>query len=286
MSELTALADPERVHGSIQSLTRAFKLLELIASSEEGLGLAQISREIGMNNSTVFHLLKTMVGTGYLRQDADSKRYFIGGAFFCLAAAARTQSQLVSVAEPLLRDLASATGNTCLLGLRSNHQMFVVAKAEGNGAFAISDRVGGGRPSHCTGMGKIMLSSMAPSELERYLSTYELKALTPSTITTVSRLLAELEEVRRTNLAIDDAEFHPELRCVATPVRDFSGHVVGALAMSCPAWRMSMQGLEAQAPSLLETARRISAQVGGAPKADSYLALSVKKRELFQGTAA
>jgi len=248
--------------GRIQSLTRAFELLEAIADSAEGIGLTQLSRKTGLNSSTVFHLLKTMVGLGYIRQGEESKRYFIGSTLFCLAAAARSEVQLVNVADRILRELAVKTGNSTLFGMRSGEEMIVVAKAEGNGAFQISDRVGGVRPSHCTGMGKVMLAAMSQDKLEQRLANYELKAFTPNTITERARLLQELTEVRRSGLAFDDAEFHPELRCVAAAVRDFTGQVIGALAMSGPAWRLSLQALQGRAALLRETADELSAQLG------------------------
>lgn len=248
--------------GGIQSLARAFSLLEAIADSAEGMGLTQLSRKTGLHSSTVFHLLKTMTGLGYIRQSEDSKRYFVGSTLFCLAAAARSEVLVVNVADRILRELAVKTGNSAVFGMRSGDEIIVVAKAEGNGAFQISDRVGGVRPSHCTGMGKVMLAAMLQERLEQYLAGYELKAFTPNTITDRARLLQDLAEVRRSGLAFDDAEFHPELRCVAAPVRDFTGQVIGALAMSGPAWRLSLQALQQRSALLREAAEGLSAQLG------------------------
>lgn len=248
--------------GGVQSLVRAFSLLEAIADSREGLGLTQLSRATGLHSSTVFHLLKTMVGLGYVRQSEDSKRYYVGSTLFCLAAAARSEVQVVNVADRSLRELAVKTGNSALFGMRSGDEIVVVAKAEGNGAFQISDRVRGVRPSHCTAMGKVMLAAMTAERLEAHLADYELKGYTPNTITERARLLHELEESRRSGLAFDDAEFHPDLRCVAAPVRDFTGQVIGALAMSGPAWRLSLQALQSRSALLLETAAQLSAQFG------------------------
>jgi IclR family transcriptional regulator, KDG regulon repressor len=251
-----------RASGGVQSLERAFSLLEAIADSPDGIGLTQLSRRTGLNSSTVFHLLKTMTQLGYIRQAEETKRYFIGSTLFCVAAAARTEVRIVNAADRIIRELAVSTGNTALFGMRSGDEIVVVAKAEGNGAFQISDRVGGMRPSHCTGMGKVMLAAMTEERLQRHLATYELKGYTPNTITERVRLLQELDEVRRSGLAFDDAEFHPELRCVAAPVHDFTGQVIGALAMSGPAWRLSLQALQARSPQLRAAANELASQLG------------------------
>lgn len=254
----------EKVRGGVQSLGRAFGLLSAIADSQDGIGLTPLSRKVGLNSSTVFHLLKTMTAYGFVRQAEEGKRYFIGSGLFCLAASARSEVQLVGVADPFLHELAERTGDTSVFGMHSGNEMIVVAKSEGNGAFQISDRVGGARPSHCTAMGKVLLAAMRTASLQQYLRDYEPKAYTPNTITDRARLLAELDDVRRSGLAFDDAEFHPELRCVASPVRDFTGQVIGALAVSGPAWRLSLQGLQEKSLVLQEFAERLSSALGHA----------------------
>jgi DNA-binding IclR family transcriptional regulator len=248
--------------GSVQSISRAFSLLEAIAENPDGIGLTQLSQITGLHSSTAFHLLKTMAGLGYIRQGEDNKRYFIASALFCLASAAQSEVQLVSAANRVLRELSMKTGIQSLFGLRAGTSMVVVAKADGNGAFQISDGIGGMRPAHCTGMGKIMLASMSDDELEAYLSNYALKAFTENTITDKARLLRELAEVRRSGLAFDDAEFHPELRCMAACIRDLSGSVIGALAMSGPSWRLSLQALQGTAGTLREAADELSGARG------------------------
>lgn len=249
--------------GVIQSLSRAFALLEVIANEPRGMGLTELSGLTGLHSSTVFHLLKTMVGLGYLRQGPKNKNYFIGSRLFCLAASARSELTLVMAADPVLRELALATGDSCLFGIRAIDDVaIVVGKAEGNGVFQISDRLGGGRPAHCTGMGKVLLAYLPPDRLQLYLGTHELKAFTPNTITDRARLEAELAEICKSGIAFDDAEFHADLRCIAAPVRDFTHQVIGALAVSGPSWRLSMQALQARAGALRKAADELSARLG------------------------
>ncbi len=100
--------DRQRV--GIQSLGRAFGILEEIARHRDGIGLADLSRLVGLHNSTTFHLAKTMVALGYVRQEKGSKRYRIGRPLFALAASALDEIEMVNVATPVLEDLARQTG--------------------------------------------------------------------------------------------------------------------------------------------------------------------------------
>ncbi len=75
-------------------------------------------------------------------------------------------------------------------------------------------------------------------------------------------LLRELDEVRRSGIAFDDGEFNHEVRCVAVPVRDFTGQIIGALGISGPIWRLSIQALQSRAKIVQAAADRLSAEFG------------------------
>src|SRR4029077_16277693 len=80
--------------GNIQSLERAFGILEEVARNREGINLSELSKRVALHNSTTFHLVKTMVLLGYVEQSKDSKRYRIGRRLFTLAAGALDEIEL------------------------------------------------------------------------------------------------------------------------------------------------------------------------------------------------
>jgi IclR family transcriptional regulator, KDG regulon repressor len=252
----------ERARGGVQSIGRAFAIIEEIARNRDGIGLAELSKRVGLHNSTTFHLVKTMVSLGYVRQLKDSKRYRIGRPLFALAASALDEIEMMSLATPVLDDLARATGESAHFSVPMGDAVVVLARTSGPGAFQLTDRVGVVRPAHCTALGKIMLAALAPDQFARYLQRAELKAYTPKSITSAEQLAREIAEVRRTGLAIDDGEFDSELRCAALPVRDFSGRVIGATGISGPVWRLSIEALQKRARIVRAAADRLSAEFG------------------------
>ena len=254
--------DPGKERGGVQSIERAFSIAEEIARNREGIGLAELSKRVGLHNSTTFHLVKTMVQLGYVSQLADSRKYRIGRRMFTLAAGALDEIELVSVATPVLEKLTSETGEYSHFAIRSGEQIVVVAKTAGTGIFQMVDRTGAVRPAHATALGKVLLAALSPSQLERYLETCELRKFTAKTIVERDALLREIEEVRRKGLAFDDGEFDPEARCVAVPVLDFTGRVAGAIGMSGPMWRLSLQALQEKSKYVREAAVELSAELG------------------------
>src|SRR5476651_69248 len=259
--------DRQRV--GVQSLGRAFSILEGVARHREGIGLAELSKLVRLHNSTTFHLAKTMVSLGYIRQEKDTKKYRVGRPLFALAASALDEIEMVNVATPILEELSRETGESSHFAVRMGDAVVVIARTSGPGAFQLTDRVGVVRPAHCTALGKIILASLRPDQLERYLERVELEPSTKKSITDAASLLREIADVRRSGVAIDDGEFNPEVRCVAVPVTNFTGEIVGALGISAPIWRVSNQELQGLAKIVQAAAQRLSAEFGATGPAKS-----------------
>jgi DNA-binding IclR family transcriptional regulator len=256
--------------GGIQSIERAFAILEEVARNRDGISLAELSKRVGLHNSTTFHLVKTMVTLGYVQQVKESKRYRIGRNLFTLAAGALDEVELVSLATPVLESLTRATGECSHFAIRSGDDIVVLAKTAGTGMFQMANRVGVVRPAHSTALGKVLLAALSPPQRERYLATHELKRFTAKTIVEPDALLREIEAVGRNGIGFDDGEFDAEARCVAVPVRDFTGQVAGAIGISGPIWRLSIQTLQDKAQQVREAATELSRELGfdgAAPRA-------------------
>jgi DNA-binding IclR family transcriptional regulator len=248
--------------GGVQSLGRAFAILEEVARHRDGIGLAELSKLVGLHNSTTFHLARTLASLGYLRQDKESKRYRIGRPLFALAASALDEIEMVHVATPVLEDLSRETGESGHFGVRMGDAVVVIARTSGPGAFQLTERVGVVRPVHCTALGKIILAALRPDQLKRMLERIELKPSTENSIRDAAVLLKEIEEIRRAGIAFDDGEFNAEVRCIAVPVMDFTGQVIGALGISGPIWRLSNQALQGHARLVRAAANRLSTELG------------------------
>jgi DNA-binding IclR family transcriptional regulator len=251
-----------RERKSIQSIERAFAILEETVSRPDGVGLAEISKRIGLHTSTVFHLVKTMVALGYIQQLKDSKRYRIGKGIFSLAAGAVDEIRLVGLATPILENLTRGTAESAHFAIRSGNEIVVLAKTAGTGMFQMADKVGMVRPAHCTALGKVLMAGVEPAELEQFLNARDLVRFTSKTIVEREILLQEIEKVRISGISYDDGEFDAEARCVAAPVHDAMGQIAGAIGISGPIWRLSIQALQEKAQQVRIAARDLSRELG------------------------
>lgn len=246
----------------IQSLSRAMAILQAIAHRREGVGLSELSKEVELHSSTTFHLVKSLVALGCARQDEDTKRYHVGPMLFGIAAAALDEVELARTAEPFLDELALRTGETSHLAIRSGQEIVVIARKEAASPFRISERAGVPRPAHATALGKVLVAAMPQRSRQVLLDALPMPALTAKTITERRRLERELNQVAQSGIGYDDGEFHAEVRCMAVPVIGFTGNVVGAIGISAPIYRLTLDDLKDKAGLLHGIADDLSRALG------------------------
>lgn len=249
--------------GGIQSIERAFAILDSVASHPDGITLAEISAALDLRNSTAFHLIKTLVGTGILAQDPATKRYRVGSRLFKLAAGALDENALLALGMPVLEQLSADTGDAAHLAVRSRDDIVVIARTAASGMLQLSGRTGATRPAHATAIGKVLLAAMPPDDLDALLETLPMPRLTAKTITDPDALCREIAKVRAEGIAYDRCELDDEVSCAAMPVTDFAGRCAGAIGISGPAWKFKAANLKKKTAVLRRAAAALSEQLGG-----------------------
>ena len=238
------------------------KILEVVAHSSEGVGLADLCREVGLHSSTTFHLAKTLVTLGLLRQDAQRKRYRIGPTLFGLASRALNEIELLDAVSPFLAELARETGESSHVAILVEQSAVIIGKHDAPGSIRLAERVGSARPSYTTAIGKVLLSGMSSEKLDEYLDDTDLVAITPHTITDRGALKKSIAEVRRFGLATDNREFDSDVRCLASPVFDFRGQMIAAVGITGPVFRFNTAKMTGAALHVRRVATECSQRLG------------------------
>jgi DNA-binding IclR family transcriptional regulator len=254
----------------VQSLVRAFAILETVARHGDGIGLSDLARKVGLHSSTVFNLVRTMTDLHYLDQSMEDRRYRIGRSLLSLTANAVDDVLLVNKARAVIEELSRASGETGTFAIWTGEQVVSMARSSGGGSFELSDRVGGVRPAHATATGKVLLAALPDDRMEAIVRSARLERFTARTMVDARRVLAEVRRVREAGIAVDRAEYRDDVCCIAMPVRDFSGKVVGAMGLSGPVWRMAAEVRKRKAVLLERAARRLSQELGHGGLSDDF----------------
>jgi IclR family acetate operon transcriptional repressor len=246
--------------GSLQSVNRAFRALELIAESGS-LGVTELGRRLGVHKATASRLVAALADRGMVERDPTSEKYRLGFGLIRLAGAAMASMDLVRVARPVLEELAERTRETVNLGVLSGNVVVYIDQVTGTRSIVAVSWVGRRTPLHATSNGKVLLAGLEPEELDRVLQG-PLERCTASTIADPKKLRLQLEEIRVRGYASTVEELEEGLNAVAAPIRRADGRVVAALSVSGPAFRMRPVELPRLGHVTAESASAVSRRLG------------------------
>jgi DNA-binding IclR family transcriptional regulator len=250
----------------IQSVQRAAAILRAFGGGAPELGVGELSRQLALHKSTVSRLLSTLEYEGLVERVEPGDKYRLGFEFARLAGKVPHFADLRTVARPLLHSLARAANETVHLAVRDGDSVINLEQISGAHLVRDTNWVGRRTPFHCVANGKALLAYFSASDVER-LTAGPLTRFTPRTITDRAGLRRELEWVRRHGYAQARGEVEEGLNAVAAPVFDPRGHIVAAVSVSGPAYRLRPSLMRALGELTKSYAAQISMRLQ--PESDS-----------------
>jgi IclR family transcriptional regulator, KDG regulon repressor len=238
--------------GEIQSLARGLIIMQLLGESVDGVTITELAEQLGVDKGTASRLVSTLAGFGYVERSEDTRRYQLGSQVVSLSRKVLTRMPLREVAKPFLRQLMEQTGECAHLAIHAQGKALYIDQVESPASLRVNAQVGTMNPLHCTALGKVLLAfggAELPSTLEQF---------TENTIVEYSRLADHLELVRKSGYAMDNEEFDLGVRCIAVPIFDFRGKIIGAMGISGPSSRLKKEQLEKLKTILMETGKLVS----------------------------
>jgi DNA-binding IclR family transcriptional regulator len=243
------------------AVERALAMLEAVAHQPEGLSNADISRQLKIPKSSASYILRTLEQRGYVNRDPSGK-YHVGLKILSLSRGALSGIDVREVALPIMRRLVEKTNLTCHLAILDGSEAVYIEKVEPNGFIRMDTWVGRRMRVHATSVGKALVAHIPQDRLEQIISEAGMERRTPKTITTLPKLLKELEKVRTQGYAVDDEENNLEARCVGAPVFNQYGAIEASLGLSGTVHQVNPQSMHRIVESLKDAARHLSMQLG------------------------
>jgi IclR family KDG regulon transcriptional repressor len=245
----------------VQSLDRAFDILELLSREQHGLNLTEIGNRLDLHKSTVYRLLQALKERGYIDKSAQGS-YRLGMEFIELSSLYLNNLELKTEAQPILRELSSLSGNTAFLATLQESEVVYIDKMETHNSLRKYSIIGQRAPLYCTALGKSMLTGKTEEQIRSLYQERELKAFTERTIKSVDALVEEIEKIRRRGWSLDDEEYEQGLRCIGAPIRDYRDEVIAAVSTSGYASVITRERVEEVAGYVVKAARDISRRMG------------------------
>lgn len=254
----------------IQSVVKAVKIMNLFSTSDPQLSLAEISKRLNMPKSTAHNLLNTLLSEGLIEK-VNNDHYALGRAVIAL-----TQNVLVNVelrdrAAPLLRQLADSCDESVYLAIKDGNHMLYIYAIESSQRLLARSAVGDRAMMHCTGLGKAILAYLPQEDVSSINAATGMPRFTENTFSEIDTLQAELKNTRQRGYSMDNQEHEMNTFCVAGPIFDAAGQIIGACSVSGADPEIINGRAKVIANEVMHTAQEISRRMGYVPATPSLV---------------
>jgi IclR family pca regulon transcriptional regulator len=262
-----ATARPRRSDRSslfVGSVEKAFQVLEAFRDTQRLMSMAEIARAAGLDRSATQRLVHTMEQLGYLRRLPDSPLYGLASRVLRLSYNYLRSREIIGRASPYLLEMTHSLGETSNLQELDGHEIVFLARFPGRHLVNVDFAVGSRLPALFTASGRAMLSKLDAARKREIIRATPLQPVTPQTEVDAKVLLQRIDEAARQGYAIVQNQTVVGDISVAAAITDHDGSPVGAINVSVPATRWTMQRAEGQLlPHVLLAATSISQAKGG-----------------------
>lgn len=244
----------------VNSVRRAFLILNLLRDNGRGMGVSEIARHLQLNGSTIHRLLQTLISCHVVQQDPATRNYYLGPQLLSYGAAVLDRFDFIQMARPFLTELSNEVQELTSIGILDNFELVYIDYVDASDrVMRMMPPIGRREYAHCTALGKVLLANLPPDFLAKFLGERKLPRRTENTITDPENLEGVLKTVLQKGYAYDQEETETGICCVAAPINNTSGKVVAAMSISGPATRMWKKGLETTLrDKVLSTANEVS----------------------------
>ncbi|WP_343584474.1 IclR family transcriptional regulator C-terminal domain-containing protein [Herbaspirillum sp.] len=228
----------------IGSTEKTFQVLHTFDGPNRHMSLGDIARASGLDRSATQRVVHTLEELGYLSRVPDTRNYGLTSKVLQFSYNYIRANELVDKASPYLLDISRHIGETTNLLELDDHEIVFVARFPGKHLVNIDIVVGARLPAMFTASGNAILSRLPEARVKDILSRTRLEPMTPFTQTDPNKLLERIRQAARRGYAVIENETVLGDISVAAPITDHGGTPVGAINISVPTTRWTLERVE------------------------------------------
>jgi IclR family pca regulon transcriptional regulator len=245
-----------------QSLEKGLAVLRAFDAAHRTMTLSELAEQTGMSKGSAQRTVHTLQVLGYVGKHPRMRRFQLLPKAMEIGANYLVGHPLVQVVHPYLAQLANASGETAHVTEPVGHDMLYLAQLVTSKFIPVFTPVGMRIPMYCSSSGRAYLSALPEGEARALLTAAHRTARTQFTLTDVDAILARIAECRQVGYATNSEELFLGDMGLAAPLVDRQGNAVGALHLSPPTSRWTMEEAQRKlGPMLIECARAISSTI-------------------------
>lgn len=246
---------------TIVAVDRALDVLLLLYNNGQEMGISEIGRELNLHKSTVHRTLATLEAKGFVHQNSDNGRYWLGTKIYAMGLLFGKKFSLADLIRPYAKrlfDEFQEVVNVSILDKDSKDDyksIMILKEADERKVLSVNPNLGSSSDAHVSSVGKCLLAFSKDIKFNR---SKPLKKYTENTISDWEDLLIETEKIREQGYAVDNEEQEIGLFCIGAPILDKNGEAIAAISISGPTARMKNPSIDDKISMLVEIANEIS----------------------------
>ena len=251
--------DREKGTYSVQSVLKAFDLLEVLASEDSVATIPLLTKRLDLSRNKVFRLLATLEDKGLIERDEPTGTFRLGIYAFEMAQHILKSASLIRLAHPIMEELARKHDEAVYMTVMNNDEVLFLDMVDSFQQIKTTAMVGKRFPFFTNAAGKAIKAMSSTDMIERLGK----RRASANGIPEENKQETELRDIRQSAEAVDFGGLGEGICAVAVAIKDYAGKVVGALTMLAPSFRMLQERLEIEIiPSMQESAEILSMKFG------------------------
>ncbi len=246
----------------VQSLERAFDIIELLAEHPEGMILSDMALELSLHASTVYRLVNDLVERGYVHKDPSLNTYKIGLRFIDLSSQYLNNLELKTEAHPYLSELCHKVNHSVFLATMMDGEVCYIDRIDPYATSRGYSIIGQRRSLFSTSLGKALILEHSDQEILELIEKKGIHQYTPYSITDPGKFLEEMHVSRERGYTMDNQEDRLDFQCIGVPVYDYRKKIVASISTSWDKSHFGSVDIELITKDILATAANISEKLG------------------------
>lgn len=242
-----------------QNIVKTFDLLEALSEESVNLTAQFLARKLKVSSNKLFLITETLEAMSLVECDKQTGSYRLGIGAFGMAQQVLKSSSILRLAQPTLEDLARKHDEAAYITIINNDEVVFLNMVDSFQPVRAATFVGRRFPVFSNAAGKVIQAMSSFDLLEKFYR----KSAGKSGISDLQQLQSELDDIRKSGVAVDNNCLAEGVCSVAVAIKDYAGMVVGALTILGPTFRMVQDRLEKEIiPSMLEMSEELSMKFG------------------------
>jgi len=234
-----------------KSFTKGLQVLKEIMSCNKPITANVLCQKLNIDKSTMSRLITTLMNEDFIEYKGDSKEIILSDILRKIVNK-DDREKIVERTVSLLDEIFYLTDEASYLGILDNNSTLYLNQIDkSNRVIKTRDSIGLHAPLHSNAFGKVIMAFS--NEVD--ITSLTLTKFTSNTITTVSKLEKELEDVKENGYAIGDEEHEFGLKSVAVPYFNKQNKFIGAVGISGLSVRLDEEKLHKYGNEMLKISK-------------------------------